>query len=76
MTFGWMYPLARDILWSSVLFLQLNGPEKGITKKWLSLKYAFMVKQNEKWKLVPLKYNLMVQIKRKLEKEVTTKISL
>ena len=29
--------------------MQLNGPEKkGIEKKWLLLKYAFMVKQNEK----------------------------
>ena len=33
-----------------------------------------MVKQNEKRKLVLLKYNLMVQTKRKLQKEVTTKI--
>ena len=49
--------------------------QKGI-KKWLSLKYAFMVlvKQNEKRKFVLLKYDLMVQTKRKLEKEVTTKI--
>ena len=37
-------------------------------------KYALMVKQNEKWKLVLLKYNLIVQTKRKLEKEVYTKI--
>ena len=50
--------------------VQTNGNQK----KWLSLKYAFMVKQNEKWKLVLLKYNTMVQTKRKLEKEVNTKI--
>ena len=41
---------------------------------WLSLRYAFMVKQNKKCKLVLLKYNLMVQTKRKLEKEVNIKI--
>ena len=33
-----------------------------------------MVKQNEKGTLMLLKYNLMVQTKRKLQKEVTTKI--
>ena len=40
--------------------------QKGI-KKWLSLKDAFMVlvKWNEKWKLVLLKYNLMVQTKKR-----------
>ena len=55
--------------------MQFNGPgKKDWQKKCLSLKYAFMVKQNEKWKLVLLKYNLMVQTKRKLEKEVNTKI--
>ena len=43
-------------------------------EKWLSLKYAFMIKQNEKLKLELLKYNLMVQTKRKLEKEANTKI--
>ena len=39
-------------------------------------KYDFMVlvKQNKKWKFVQLKYNLMAQMQRKLEKEVTTKI--
>ena len=37
-------------------------------------KIYFLVKQNENYKLVLLKYNLMVQTKRKLEKEVSTKI--
>ena len=33
-----------------------------------------MVKQNEKWKFVLIKYNLMVQTKKKLENEVKTEI--
>ena len=33
-----------------------------------------MLKQNKKWKLVLLKYNLMVQTKRNQEKVVVTKI--
>ena len=45
-------------------------------KKWLLPKYSFMVlvQQDEKWKLVLLKYNMMLQTKMKLEKGVTTKI--
>ena len=39
-------------------------------------KNAFMVRQNKKWKLVLLKYSLMVQTKSKLEKDITTKILL
>ena len=37
-------------------------------------KICFYGKQNKKCKLVLLKYNLMVQTKRKLEKEATIKI--
>ena len=30
--------------------MQFNGPDKKETRRrWLSLKYAFMVKQNERW---------------------------
>ena len=35
-------------------------------------KIFFMVKQNKKMKVVLLKYNLMAQTKRKLEKEANT----
>ena len=50
--------------------MQFNGPDKKEIKKMqLSLKYAFMVKQNKKCKLVLLKYNLMVQTKGNLKKK-------
>ena len=56
--------------------MQFNGSDKKESEKmWLSLKYALMVKQNKECKLLLLKYNLMVQTKRKFEKkEVNTQI--
>ena len=49
--------------------MQFNGPDKKESRKSsFPIKYAFIVKQNKKWMLVLLKYNL------KLEKEVNTKI--
>ena len=54
--------------------MQFNGPDKTKKEKVAMTKICFYDKQNEKWKLVLLKYNLMVQTKRKLEKEVYIKI--
>ena len=45
-------------------------------KRWLLLKFALMVKQNKKMKVGATKIQPDGQTKRKLEKEVTTKIKL
>ena len=54
--------------------MQFYGPDKKESKKVAITKICFYDKTKQKWKLVLLKYNLMVQTKRKLEKEVTSKI--
>ena len=54
--------------------MQFYGPDKKESRKSDSFKNAFMVKQNEKWKLLLLTYNLMDRQKENYKNEITTKI--
>ena len=53
--------------------MQFNGPDKKESRKVVVTKICFYGK-TEKWNLVLLKYNLIAQTKRNLEKEITSKI--